>query len=238
MKYSSNAKAMKDIQNLKDTDRLHRQSRKVYEKGTIKLLSAQGDRLYASVQRHPTTETDSSGVIKTIPGKYFGNEPGYKDVTLSELLIETDIDLSSSSSENQHWIGKEVTVEMVNSYPQKVYIQAPASTARLIRSVELQIARLQSTENELNDEAAAFLEGRGYSDEEIKATFEERLDSLEGSKMLEYGVAHWQGVASLTSDSQDMSASAEAGIVTELPLASASTSDGFCFKPNKALTAK
>ncbi|RLA68396.1 MAG: hypothetical protein DRQ78_00800 [Epsilonproteobacteria bacterium] len=242
-------KINKDIYDLKQIDRANRQARRIYQTGFIRKISPQGDRLFVVVQRGPETEVDRHGEITTKPGRYFGNEVGFttNNITLSELLIETDVDLSAISAEESHWIGKEVTVEMVNSYPIKAVLTAPGTQPRRIDrqtllSVKDRAARkkgvdIDSDENLLDDEAKKYLRIAGYTDEEIDATFQETLDSLSGSNVLNYGTAGWQYNQLKTGETTDMSKSAEAGIVTSLPAASAST-DGFCFKPNKALTAR
>jgi len=225
---------------LNNYEKTSRQYRRRYEKGIIKNLSPQGDRLFATVKRMPSTRVDNQGVTVKVDGTYFGNEHGYSDdnITLSETLIPTDIDLSIISGTLEHFVGKEVMVESIDNFPEKVFIQSPDSSARKISIEELRTARLSSNKSELDDSAKKFLLSIGYSPEEVDATFKETLSSIERAKILDYGAAGWQTYAENKANYQDLEESNKAGIVTELPSESDAVSVGLCFKATKALTAR
>ena len=237
---SSIKRMNEQIASLKAVELRDRQARRVFEKGTIQNISPQGDRLYVTVQRIPQTVIARDGTVEVIAGIFFGNEFEHPDdeITMTELLMETDVDLSVASTEVKSFIGREVTVEMINNSPHRVLLQSPLLRPRTIPPTELAIARLQSVDGTLKGNGAEdYLLNMGYKKEEIEASTAETLESITKPE-IDYGVAQWQNVGP-TEGTEDMTKSAEGGIVTGLPLASNDSSqEAFCFKPNKALTAK
>ena len=87
------------------------------EMGTIEALSVQGDLLFAVVRRSGKMTRTEAGEDKEIIGDLFGNMHGVPEqmLSLAEVLIETDVNISLMPRSPKYLIGKQVLVEVDQS---------------------------------------------------------------------------------------------------------------------------
>lgn len=217
-----------------------RRTRNRYEKGTVKILSPQGDRLYVLVQRLPKTVEDEKGNKEIVPGEYFGNNNNLsKDkITLTECLIETDIDLSLTYSDLTHFVGKEVTVMSIDGKPIKAYLQSPQIEPRTMSREDVIMARYLSASKEDIDQAGIdYLLQKGYTKKVIDVIIAETISSISRAGVTDYGTPSWSNNEKKGGDLIDNKKVAEADAVTGLP-PPLERENSFCFKPAKVLTGK
>ena len=236
-------KIQNQINSLRDTELQNLRSRDRYEKGIIRAVSPQGDNLFLLIQRLPHEEFNKDkDIIEVVDGEYFGNEQGLseEEITLTELLIEADVNLSIIKYDPSHWIGKDALVWMVNKRPIRAMIQSPLLDPRAISAENIKLARVHSPERKLNSPGPIeFLRTLGYSREQVSATIEETFSDTEPKGyVLRYGdSATWHdAVAASNNESKNLESSLEDGIVTNLY--GGSLDDSECFLPVKAITAR
>lgn len=233
----------KNLNSLKNTELQNLRSKEKLEKGIVRTVSPQGDRLFLCVQRLPSEVLDpETNTINVVDGLYFGNEQGLpeSEVTMAELLIEADVDLSTIKYDPVQWIGIQVNVAVVDKRAVRVLLQSPLSNPRLIPPEDIKIARTLSPNKTINSkESKEYLESLGYSRSEVDATVEETFESI-GPRgfVLRYGDSTtWHDAAiPKGSDAKNIEESSNKGIVTHLY--GGNLNNKYCFQPTKAITAR
>jgi len=226
--------------------------RDVYRRGVIESVSVQGDMLYAIIRKAPGKylKTSEKNIKNSVTGfdednSYFGNihNISEKDLTLTELLIPTDINFKAIHVHPSKFIGARVLVWLIGNIPQKAFILSPLLRSRLINPDDIRYARALSKKDKNNSKKYGknlteigyeFLLARGYSKKQILTTFEEEVPD-KGS-IITYGVKDWQDESDSSNSNVDMSDSLENGIVNHV-YSNKKDEKTICYKSLKALLA-
>lgn len=210
--------------------------------GRIISVTAQGDKVYAIVRQHDKVGRDENGKEVVIKGGIIGNLANLPEdeLTLAEVLIDTDIDFSANYSEIDQYIGRDVVVEMLNGFPYKVITQTLESEARRIPKREIWTARNLSPDRTLTHaNAKKYLKNAGYSDKEIESVTGETIKSVnpEGYELTYGDAASWnRAVPPKATTAKDISDKVETKLVSGLPATKLERKR--CYRPAKALTAR
>jgi hypothetical protein len=223
---------------IKQIARLERQAINT-RKGRVIALSPQGDVLYCIVRRPDHIEIDSDGAKVRRKGVLFGNEADISEdeITLQEVLIESNIHLGYTFFDIKHLLGIEVLVEMVDGAPRKVHMNPSSPDARVIPSAHIWKARSTNPGRSLRHKSArAMLENYGYSKKQISSVISETVKSVspEG-QVLRYGdTATWQISSTQALEGKDISS--DVSIVTNIPTRTLKKTA--CHRPGLAFTGK
>lgn len=197
----------------------------------IRSIAPQGDILFV-IARYPDTQIrKDDGTLQNVPGGLVGNEAllPEKDLTMSELLIQTDIDLNYYRGLRlDRLIGATVQVELINNRPKQILALQSFRAARAIPREIIQNARVSGQENTLfSKEAYDYLKAAGFSDGEIKAIRSEKFSDVKPEGFfLTYGdTANWfsNSTEEINADQsyKDISATINSKYVPGLPSAKA-----------------
>lgn len=235
-------KTEKQVDNLQKQILISRRQRETSRLGIVEAVSLQGDKLYFVVREIDFAASEEDK-LKVIKGQLFGNitELPEDEITLADVLIETDVNCSTTYFEPEHFIGQVVEVVMVQHKPILVIVRDSGQDARVISREDLLRARATNDDHSIDHkDAIKYLKNVGYSDKVIKKVLSEKVSSLNiNGRILTYGDrADWTRSSSNNSDPNtiDLSDSVKGGIVTGLP--SASLANHICYKPPIALTGK
>lgn len=161
-----------------------------WEIGTIESLSPQGEKLYAIIRRRGDLAKDAEGNNVLINTYLFGNLHNIPEaiLTLSEVLIPIDIDLSISKVNLDTLMNRGVAVFIENGMPKYAKLMDDSS-ARIIEAEDIAIARQLSVDpSKIDKNGIVFLQKKGYILSQIEATIAESIgaNSTNG-KTLKYG---------------------------------------------------
>lgn len=161
-----------------------------WEIGTIESLSPQGKKLYAKIRRQGDLAKDAEGNNVRINTYLFGNIYNIPEanLTLSEVLIPIDIDLSISKVNLDTLMDRRVTVFIEDGIPKYAKLMDDSS-ARIIDPEDIRKARQLSADPSIIDKNGIdFLKKTGYVISQIETTIAESIgaNSING-KTLKYG---------------------------------------------------
>ena len=161
-----------------------------WEIGTIESLSPQGEKLYAKIRRRGDLAKDAEGNNVRINTYLFGNIYNIPEanLTLSEVLIPIDIDLSISKVNLDTLMDRRVAVFIEDGIPKYAKLMDDSS-ARIIDPEDIRKARQLSADPSIIDKNGIdFLKKTGYVISQIEATIAESIgaNSING-KTLKYG---------------------------------------------------
>lgn len=218
-----------------------KRNRVVRKYGIIEAISLQGDKMYCVVREHDRDVLEGDTIVRK-KGKLFGNTHDIPEekLVLAEILIEADINVSSSNFEPEHFIGENVQVEMIAGEPFRVILIDSSINSRTITRRDIKVARGEDPKGDIKSQTAKdYLKSVGYDSQQIDAISKESLANFEiNGKIIVYGdTADWTRSNNLNDANKlDMQESSKKGIVTGLP--AATVGSHICYKPPLALTAR
>lgn len=209
------------------------------EIGTIESLSPQGEKLYATIRRKGDLAKDIEGNDVRINTYLFGNLYNIPEanLTLSEVLIPIDIDLSIAKTNADSLISRTVTVYMEEGVP--VYAKLlDDKNARTISPEDLRKARkFSANPTTIDKNGIDFLQKSGYGISEIEATIAESIgaNSIDG-KTVKYGDQSTYDAISKSEQALRYDMSASLPIATNIP--ASQLKNKTCHLQIKAFSAK
>ena len=217
-KLHSKGRRHKSITPVKAHWEMNRTSSK-YETGTIYSLSIQGYSVYVVVRKLGKKVKDADGNYCYLGQGLYGNRYNVPEdkLTMSEVLLPTNLDTRCTFMNFDSLIGQTVKVELYDDIPRMVYIEPSGVNQARVAPRDI-VSRARSTNDEmLLCHAAAYemLDKFGVS---------KNLVDLINQDLLTQGVVTYGKVASADKISQDdvssgadLSKSAAMNIVTGLP---------------------
>lgn len=213
--------------------------RSLWEKGTIESLSPQGEKLYAKIRREGDDAPDIEGNIVKINTYLFGNHFNIpeENLTLAEILIPLDIDLSISKVNVDTLLGKKVTVFVEDGNP--IYARlTEESPSRIIDPKDIRQARQLSADPlSIDKNGIDFLQKSGYGITQIESVLAESLagNNIDG-KTIKYGDQSTYDAISKSEQSLRYDMSTSLPIATNIP--ASQLKNKTCHLQIKAFSAK
>ncbi len=169
-----------------------------YEEGIIESVSPEGNKLFVIVRRLPTEEVDRDGNTYKAPGLLFGNEGRLNedDVTLTELKIPADVDLSQAIIDPVEYINRKVLVKMVAGHPSGCLMREYDNLdPTIITKEQIYNARMQDPERRLHSKASTdFLEKQyGFTKTQIADVIMSTYGKVnpKGYRLANAGTSSW-----------------------------------------------
>lgn len=205
-----------------------------YKVAKIISLSPQGDSMYAILRLVPEYNDEDNSIV----GNYYHvNE---QDLVLSEVLIPTDLDITSYHGDLTKLLNRTVKVLFRGGRPVLAHVKYESLDGpRKISKDHINRARNITEQRSLNTlEAKAFLKALGYTDEEIRQTAGETIQSIRPDGfILKYGeVASWHKSTTRDGENEKSIASGSDKIVRGIP--QTFLKEVLCHKPARILTAR
>jgi hypothetical protein len=190
---------------MKNNSRINRESatdsliyfQPYYEQGIIESVSSEQNKLFIIARRPPRDVIDKNGKETKVPGLLFGNEAGLKEdqITLTELKIIGDVDLSQSVVNPTDYIGRKVLIKMVGGHPIECILKESNDTnPSIITKEQLYEARMQSPSRDIKSkESRRYLKQKfGYTDKQIGDVVDATYGKISpNGYRLTYGTSEW-----------------------------------------------
>ena len=151
--------------------------RSLWELGRIEALSPQGEKLYAKIRRIGDIAKDMEGNTVRINSYLFGNLDNLPEecLTLAEVLIRIDIDLSISKGNSDSLLNKYVMVLIEGGVPVRAKL-IDEETSRIIDPNDIRQARKLSVDpSKIDLNGMSFLESLGYAWTQIEGIIAESI---------------------------------------------------------------
>lgn len=194
--------------------------RSLWELGRIEALSPQGEKLYAKIRRIGDIAKDIEGNTVRINSYLFGNLDNLPEacLTLAEVLIRIDIDLSISKSNSDSLLNRYVMVLIEGGVPVRAKL-IDEETSRIIDPNDIRQARkLSADPSKIDLNGMSFLESLGYAWTQIEGIIAESIgnNNIDG-KTMKYGNQSTYDAISKSEQSLRYDASASLPLATNIP---------------------
>ena len=169
-----------------------------YEEGIIESVSSEGNKLFVIVRRPNVDGVDSNGNAIKVDGTLFGNEANLSEdeVTLTELKIPSDVDLSQSIIDPDTYIGRRVLIKMVAGHPSGCILKEQSDLdPSIITKEQIYNARMADPSRSLKSDASKSFLKKEYNltDKQIATISESTYGSVKpkGFRLTSAGTSTW-----------------------------------------------